>query len=580
MENLNHYLGIILFIFLTIKLLTHRKQNLPPSPFALPIIGHLYLIRNPLYRSLATLLSKYGPILYLRIGCMRLLVISSPSAVEECLIKNDIIFANRPRTMAGDLLPDNYLAFVWTPYGPLWRNLRRVGVVEIFSSNSVQKFSSIREDEVAKFIRRLFDVSAANGTQKVDLKYLFYLLTMNVMLRVVSGKPGVEDVRDKEAEKMFLSEFRNTFFSTLGTNLCDFLPVLRWIGFQGIEKNLIELQRRRNEYIQKLVDGIRLKKTTEIPVIKEEGKNSSLIEKLLSLQEEDPNFCSNEVIKSMVLLMFIAGTETRVATTEWAMSLLLNHPEALRKVRAEIVSHVGHERLLNDSDLADLPYLLCVLNETLRLYPPVPILLPHCSSEDCVVGGYEIPKGTLLMVHTWAIQRDPSIWEEPTKFKPERFEGTLEEKRSEISSIWTWEESLSRRYHGLAVSFVGTRSKSVFTSNHWAPSPLQKATLPRIGDSIVIVWSYSIPPIWFQALYGNLCRNLRHLNVVEVFSANTSWFDGPIIPPHQSSKECKVGGYNISQGTMLLVHAWALFTDPKWRQDPDMFKPERFQGSG
>ena len=302
MENLYHYLGIIFFIFLTIKLLTHRKQNLPPSPFALPIIGHLHLIKNPLYQPLATLLSKYGPILYLRLGCRRVLVISSPSAVEECFTKNDIIFANRPRTMAGDLVTYNYTSFVWTPYGPLWRNLRRLCVVEIFSSNSVQKFSSIREEEVGNFIRRLFEVSAANGTQRVDLKSLFCLLTMNVMLRVVAGKRGVEDSRDMEAEKIFFREFKNIFFPSVGINICDFFPILRWIGFLGIETNLKELQRTRDEYIQNLVDGIRLKKTNDLPVIKEEGKNPSLIEKLLSLQEEDPNFCSNEVIKSMALV--------------------------------------------------------------------------------------------------------------------------------------------------------------------------------------------------------------------------------------------------------------------------------------
>ncbi|XVF39854.1 hypothetical protein PTKIN_Ptkin01aG0065900 [Pterospermum kingtungense] len=113
---------------------------------------------------------------------------------------------------------------------------------------------------------------------------------------------------------------------------------------------------------------------------------------------------------------------------EWAMSLLLNHPEALQKVRAEIDSHVGHERLLNESDLANLPYLRCVVHETLRLYPPAPVLLPHCSSEDCMVSGYEIPKGTQLIVNVWAIQRDPSVWVEPNKFKPERFQGVLEEK--------------------------------------------------------------------------------------------------------------------------------------------------------
>nr|KJB29441.1 hypothetical protein B456_005G100700 [Gossypium raimondii] len=445
MENLYHYLVIILFILLTIKLLIHKTKNLPPSPFSLPIIGHLHLIKNPLYQSLATLLSKYGPVLYLKFGCRHVLVLSSPSAVEECLNKNDIIFANRPRTMAGDLMTYNYTTFVWAPYGSLWRNHRRLSAVEIFCSNSVEKFSSIREEEVADFVRRLFEVSSGNGTQKVDLKYLFCLLTANVMWRTVAGKRGVEDPKDVEAEKMFFTEFKSLFFPSLGTNICDFFPVLRWIGFLGIEKKLKEIHRRRDEYLQSLVDGIRLNKSK---------KNFSLIERLLSLQQDDPDFCPDQVIKTMVLertgrflssptrpdallscpdfkkiMMFIAGTESTAITMEWTMALLLSHPEALQKARDEIIRHVGHERLLNESDLPKLPYLRCVVNETLRLYPATPLLLPHCPSEDCVVDGYEIPKGTILLVHAWAIQRDPSIWEEPTKFKPERFyEGTLEDK--------------------------------------------------------------------------------------------------------------------------------------------------------
>ena len=121
-------------------------------------------------------------------------------------------------------------------------------------------------------------------------------------------------------------------------------------------------------------------------------------------------------------MMLIAGTDTTATTIEWAMSLLLNHPEVLQKVKAEIDKQVGDERLINDLDLAKLPYLRCVINETLRLYPTSPLLLPHFSSADCTVGGFHIPQGTILLVNAWSMHRDPKFWEEPTKFEPERFE--------------------------------------------------------------------------------------------------------------------------------------------------------------
>ena len=126
--------------------------------------------------------------------------------------------------------------------------------------------------------------------------------------------------------------------------------------------------------------------------------------------------------------MFVAGTDTTVTTMEWAMSLLLNHPEVLQKVKVEIDNQVGSGRLLDDSDFAKLPYLRCVINETLRLYPPQPLLLPHFSSKDCTVGGFHVPRGTILLVNAWFMHRNPQLWEEPTRFKPERFEAIDEER--------------------------------------------------------------------------------------------------------------------------------------------------------
>ena len=145
------------------------------------------------------------------------------------------------------------------------------------------------------------------------------------------------------------------------------------------------------------------------------------------------NWCdiknNNKKICVLIQILFIAGTDTSMNTMEWAMSLLLNHPQVIEKLRKEIDCHVGHGRMLRESDLPKLPYLRCVINETLRLYPTAPMLLPHFSSEDCTVGGYHIPRGTTLMVNAWAIHRDPKVWDEPTKFKPERFEGMIEGER-------------------------------------------------------------------------------------------------------------------------------------------------------
>ncbi|KAM7514381.1 hypothetical protein LguiA_003964 [Lonicera macranthoides] len=147
-----------------------------------------------------------------------------------------------------------------------------------------------------------------------------------------------------------------------------------------------------------------------------------LLDTMLSLQESEPEYYTDDIIKGNILTLLLAGTDTSASTIEWAMSLLLNHPEVLEKTRAELDNNVGQDHLVDESDLSKLPYLQCIVNETLRLFPAAPLLLPHLSSDDCTVGGFDIPRGTMLLANAWAIHRDPKVWDDPTNFRPERFE--------------------------------------------------------------------------------------------------------------------------------------------------------------
>nr|QNS29988.1 cytochrome P450 [Nothapodytes nimmoniana] len=430
MEMLYFYLIFLVSVLLIFKHIFHfNKSKLPPSPPYIPIIGHLYLIKGSIHQALQSLSSKYGPILFLRLGVRSMLVVSSPSAVEECFTKNDIIFANRPRTLAGDLLTYNYRAFVWTPYGHIWRSLRRLSVVELFSSTSVHRSSAVREDEIRTLVRHLYKVSKS-GNPKVEFKYWFSICLFNTITRIVAGRQVVpEEDAGGEAGRRIMADLRERFFTNVGMNMCDFLPILRWFGYKGLEKKLMVAFKRRDEFLQGLLDEFRLKKmnSSSQKHVKDGKEKGPLIETLLSLRESEPEFYTVDVIKSLMLVMFVAGTETTATTVEWAMSLLLTHPETLDKLRTEIDNNVREERLLTDMDLSKLPYLRCVINEALRLYPPVPLLLPHFSSKDCTIGGHVIPEGTILVVNSWALQRDPNVWEEPHKFKPERFE--MEEEK-------------------------------------------------------------------------------------------------------------------------------------------------------
>ncbi|XP_058222410.1 cytochrome P450 81Q32-like isoform X2 [Rhododendron vialii] len=402
-----------------------QHKNLPPSPPRIPILGHFHLLKKPFHHALHNLSQKYGPVFFLWLGWRPVLVISTPSAIEECFTKNDIIFANRPLFPSTRLLEKGSL--VMSPYGPYWRNLRRFAASEIFSSARIQMTSRIRADEVRCLAKKLF----ARGNRKpAEVNSLFYVLTFNIMMKMVSGERYFEgDELESEKGRVEFNDIKQTFAPLSGPAVGDFFPFLEFLSNVIGRVKSERLQRKRDAFMQNLVDAQRRRKKRSCPVTEEgDEKRKNIIDVMLMLQESEPEFYTDAVIKAIIKVMLVGGTDASTTTLEAAVSFLISNPNEFNKARDEIDSNVGQSRLVDDGDLSKLTYLHCIINEALRLGPTVPLSVLHKVSEDCVVGGFTVPSGTILLVNNWALHNDPTLWADPTLFKPERFNGPEGEK--------------------------------------------------------------------------------------------------------------------------------------------------------
>ncbi|XP_025647664.2 isoflavone 3'-hydroxylase [Arachis hypogaea] len=170
--ELSYYNSLLLLfvVFITCyKLFTKRFKNLPPSPPPLPLIGNLYHLKPPVFRTFYALSQKYGPIFSFRFSSQLSMVVSSTSLAEECFTKNDIVLANRFRSPKTKHLTYNNAVVITSPYGDHWRNLHRICFLEILSTQRLNSFMGIRRDETARLIWSLSQ-GLGEGFTRVEVR--------------------------------------------------------------------------------------------------------------------------------------------------------------------------------------------------------------------------------------------------------------------------------------------------------------------------------------------------------------------------------------------------------------------------
>ncbi|XP_010531271.1 PREDICTED: cytochrome P450 81F3-like [Tarenaya hassleriana] len=405
-----------------------QRFNLPPGPASLPVVGHLHLLKPPIHRLFLRFAEKHGPIFSLRFGSRRVVVLSSLPLVRECFTsKNDIVMTNRPHFLTPKYVAYNYTTVGTAPYGDHWRNLRRICALEILSTHRLTNFLPVRKDEILRMLTRLARDNHTNGVggfALVELEPLLSDLTFNNIVRMVTGKRYYGDeIHNEEEANMFKKLVTAVNDNSGASHPADYLPFLKVFGLK-YEKKVKAIGEAMDEFLQRLLDECR----------RDKGGNT-MVNHLLSLQEQQPDYYTDVTIKGLMLGMMVAGTDTSAVTLEWAMSNLLKNPEALNKARSEIDEKIGQDRLIDEPDIAELPYLQNIVSETFRLYPAAPLLVPRSPSEDMKIGGYDVPKDTIVLVNAWAIHRDPDLWSDPEKFEPERFGSRCGGEEAEVRQL-------------------------------------------------------------------------------------------------------------------------------------------------
>ncbi|CAL5213376.1 unnamed protein product [Lathyrus oleraceus] len=407
---------LLLSFFFIIKYWYYSTtKNSPPSPPRFPLLGNLHQLGLFPHRTLQTLSQKYGPLMLLYFGKVPVLVVSSADAARKIMKTHDLVFSDRPQIKTFDILLYGSKDVASCAYGEYWRQIRSLCVLHVLSNKRVQSYRRVREEETSRMMEYIKEYSSS-ASSPLNLSELCSMVTNDIVCRVALGKRYREG-RGKKFQQVLVE-----FVELLGT-ICigDYIRWLHWLEkINGFYRKAERVAKHLDEFIEEVIeDHISRSSEGDVGV----NDNEDFVDVLLSVQKTNAiGFqIDTTAIKALILDMFAGGTDTTHTALEWVMTELLRHKTVMHKLQDEVRTVIGNKTHVSEDDLVNMNYLKAVLKETLRLHAPVPLLVPRRCMEDIKLDGYDIAAGTQVIVNGWAIARDPSSWEEPLEFKPERF---------------------------------------------------------------------------------------------------------------------------------------------------------------
>ncbi|KAI0669082.1 cytochrome P450 [Trametes maxima] len=401
---------IVFVLFLCIRIWTTKRQNLPPGPRGLPIIGAVHLLPSSFQEHTFYKWGKtYGDIVYLNLFRTPVIALNTIEAARGLLDKRSAKCSDRPRmvlysemTGEGSLIPA-------IQYGERLRMHRKWMFDGVGNKEKLREYQDMQRRGVRRLLRNLH----AKPAQFLDHLHLYFGGTM---LEITYGR----QVTSLDDEFVQMAERGINALNAGGppAALVDFFPMLQhipsWVPGAEFKRHSRIARSYLREWKDRGHDALvyGMAAGTVAPCIMAD---------VFAHYHKAPTPTQAEEMKSLAITVYGAGVETSRGTLAVFILCMVMNPDVLRKAQEEVDRVVGDERLPDFGDREALPYSNALLEEVYRWNPALPLAIPHCTKHNQLYDGYDIPAGSTLIANTWAMTRDTRYYPDPESFRPERY---------------------------------------------------------------------------------------------------------------------------------------------------------------
>lgn len=373
-----------------------RTGGFPAGPRYWTPYGMVAGLRDAPLAYLTQSFREFGDVVGFKSGPFHSVLIADPDHVKHVLQENNrnyvkgVVIA-KIKVLVGEGL--------FTSEGDFWRRQRRLAQ-PAFHRERVAGFAATMTDATASLLER-WQGRAQSGAA-FDVAADMSRLTLSIVGRTLFSR-DIDD--DADAFGGALVET----LALLNDRTMRFLPAPLWWP-SPFNRRLARLIGELDRVVYDIIETRR--RTNEAP--------ADFLDLLLRARDEETGEgMTDRQLRDEVMTFLLAGHETTAVALTWACYLLDRNPAVAERLRAEVQAALNGRT----PDLADLPrlaYARMVVEETMRLYPPVWSFMRQALGPDRL-GDYVVPKHAVITIAPWVLHRHPKLWEDPERFEPERF---------------------------------------------------------------------------------------------------------------------------------------------------------------